>query len=329
LRAAALVLLGIAFTLVPSASSALQVGSTACAVDVRARSANLDCATAMPGGALSLGGAPTITTAVAGGEAGLFRYDAFGRLVAADVGGRLTSYGYDDAGRLSVLVDPSGETTRYAYDALGRLVAAGGASFAYSENGLTRATEADGEVVDYTYDSRGNLLSVNQGESSGRFSYDGHRRVTLVETTAVRTVYDYDGRHLVRRVQDGEVTEYTYDERGNLVRSVSGQAVDYDYDGDGSLLHISSAGAVTTFSYDRGGRLTAISGSDGGVTEFAYNEAGLVAAVTPEVGDEVLVSFEHGDVNAPLIIGYLWSEEDAPPVSISSRGRLHTCGACP
>ena len=328
MRSTALVLLTIALAVVPSASSAFQVGSTACAVDVRARSANFDCSTAMPGGALTLGGAPTITTGVAGGETGLFRYDAFGRLVAADVGGQVTSYGYDDAGRLSTLVDPSGET-RFAYDPLGRVVAAGGASFAYSDNGLTRATEANGDVVDYTYDSRGNLLSFNQGGSSGRFTYDGHRRVTLVETTAVRTVYDYDGRHLVRRVQNGDVTEYTYDQRGNLVRSVSGQVVDYDYDGDGSLLRLSSAGAVTTFSYDRGGRLTAISGSDGGVTEFAYNDAGLVAAVIPEVGDEVLVTFEHGDLSMPLIIGYLWSEEGGPPVSISPRGRLYTCSACP
>jgi YD repeat-containing protein len=282
----------------------------------------------MPGGALSLSGAPTITTRVAGGEAALFRYDAFGRLVAADVGGRLTSYGYDDAGRLSVLVDPSGET-RYAYDALGRVVAAGGVSFAYSENGLTRATEANGDVVDYTYDSHGNLLSFNQGDSSGRFTYDGQRRVTLVETTAVRTVYDYDGRRVIRRVQEGEVTEYTYDQRGNLVRSVDGQAVDYDYGSDGSLVRTSSAGAVTTFSYDRGGRLTAITGPDGGVTEFAYNDAGLVAAVTPEVGDEVLVGFEHGDLSAPVIVGYLWSEDGGPSVSISSRGRLRTCSACP
>jgi uncharacterized protein involved in type VI secretion and phage assembly len=33
----------------------------------------------------------------------------------------------------------------------------------------------------------------------------------------------------------------------------------------------------------------------------------------PEVNDEVLVAFEHGDPNRPYIIGMLWSEKDKPP----------------
>jgi uncharacterized protein involved in type VI secretion and phage assembly len=33
----------------------------------------------------------------------------------------------------------------------------------------------------------------------------------------------------------------------------------------------------------------------------------------PEVGDEVLVVFEHGDVDYPYVIGALWSSEDIPP----------------
>lgn len=33
----------------------------------------------------------------------------------------------------------------------------------------------------------------------------------------------------------------------------------------------------------------------------------------PEINDEVLVSFEHGDVHRPYIVGYLWSNTDKPP----------------
>ncbi len=33
----------------------------------------------------------------------------------------------------------------------------------------------------------------------------------------------------------------------------------------------------------------------------------------PEVGDEVLVAFEHGDVRFPYVLGALWNGKDAPP----------------
>jgi uncharacterized protein involved in type VI secretion and phage assembly len=41
----------------------------------------------------------------------------------------------------------------------------------------------------------------------------------------------------------------------------------------------------------------------------------------PEVGDEVLVAFDHEDVNHPFILGYLWNGQDKPPET-SSHKRL-------
>jgi phage protein D/phage baseplate assembly protein gpV len=37
----------------------------------------------------------------------------------------------------------------------------------------------------------------------------------------------------------------------------------------------------------------------------------------PEVGDEVLVVFEHEDIHRPFVLGGLWSDEDRPPASAS------------
>ncbi|MFZ0746413.1 MAG: phage baseplate assembly protein V [Terracidiphilus sp.] len=37
----------------------------------------------------------------------------------------------------------------------------------------------------------------------------------------------------------------------------------------------------------------------------------------PEVNDEVLVAFEHGDVRSPYIVGALWNGKDAPPTNNS------------
>jgi uncharacterized protein involved in type VI secretion and phage assembly len=37
----------------------------------------------------------------------------------------------------------------------------------------------------------------------------------------------------------------------------------------------------------------------------------------PEVDDEVLVAFEHGDVRSPYVVGALWNGKDSPPTNNS------------
>ncbi|MGD0988350.1 MAG: phage baseplate assembly protein V [Candidatus Sulfotelmatobacter sp.] len=37
----------------------------------------------------------------------------------------------------------------------------------------------------------------------------------------------------------------------------------------------------------------------------------------PEVDDEVLVAFEHGDMRSPYVVGALWNGKDAPPTTNS------------
>ncbi|HSM23283.1 MAG TPA: VgrG-related protein [Anaerolineaceae bacterium] len=48
----------------------------------------------------------------------------------------------------------------------------------------------------------------------------------------------------------------------------------------------------------------------------AGNDRGIF--ILPEINDEVLVAFEHGDMNFPYVVGSLWNGKDKPPLNHSS-----------
>jgi uncharacterized protein involved in type VI secretion and phage assembly len=46
----------------------------------------------------------------------------------------------------------------------------------------------------------------------------------------------------------------------------------------------------------------------------------------PELDDEVLVAFEHGDLNHPFIVGFLWNGVDTPPETTNQNRVIKTPG---
>jgi uncharacterized protein involved in type VI secretion and phage assembly len=63
------------------------------------------------------------------------------------------------------------------------------------------------------------------------------------------------------------------------------------------------------------------------VATGAGNNYGVV--FVPQVGDEVLVAFEHGDIDHPLVLGGLWNGQDAIPFEYGSdldAGKVTYCG---
>lgn len=51
---------------------------------------------------------------------------------------------------------------------------------------------------------------------------------------------------------------------------------------------------------------------------------GRGAFFMPEVGDEVLVAFLHGDARFPYVVGFLWNGEDDPPADNVGLRRLRS-----
>jgi YD repeat-containing protein len=301
---------------VPGAAASVTAGVTSCAVDFNARVGNLDCVVAAGDVQVDLQGGLSIAVPVAGGEQVHFAYDAAGELVSATVDEATTAYQYDDTGRLL----RSGET-RYAYDALGRVTAAGDWRFAYGDLGLVQVVAPDGSTTRYSYDKYVDVTSID----SVSFLYGAQRRVLSINESGETTDYEYDKDGEPVRRTSGDVVAYSYDRRGNLVGSVSdsGETIDYEYSGR-SLLRAVAAGPATRFSYDAAGRLVSANG-----TQFAYDGDGRLLAVVPEIGDEVVVSFEHGDLSRPIVVGYLWGDSHGDSFTLSDRGKLKTCSRCP
>jgi hypothetical protein len=51
-------------------------------------------------------------------------------------------------------------------------------------------------------------------------------------------------------------------------------------------------------------------GGGGYITLLKFRRADRAILVLPEVGDEVLVAFEHGDIARPVVVGSLWNGQD-------------------
>lgn len=322
-----------------SGAAAIRGGATSCHVDYRAASRNLDCRAAVPGGSVTLSGRLSILEPAVAGAPTRFAYDAAGRLVRAEGPAGAHAYTYDDLGRLLARTDAGGETARYAYDGAGRLVAAGDTALAYAGDALVRTVAGDGTATTYTYDSRGNLLSAADDPGTTiRFVYDKHALVVSAAAGGRTVEYAYDRRREpVRRTSAGATTSYEYDSHGELRRSSdgSGQTVTYTYGRDEELLAVAGAEGTARLAYDQAGRPVAFTAPDGSTIAFAYDDGGRLLSILPEVGDEVLVGFEQGDLNEPYVVGLLYGDAERPPESfgatlvLTTSGLLLTCERCP
>lgn len=141
-----------------------------------------------------------------GAEYGV-RYDLAGRLIEErDFDGHTIRYRNDLAGRCIERIDSLGRRSKMEYDAVGHLV---------------RRTWADGQETRYTYDPRGLLSEARSRESAVVFVRDQEGRVIREEQNGhfVESVYDANGRRILRRTSAGNTVWYRWDRNGLLQRA--------------------------------------------------------------------------------------------------------------
>ncbi|MDX3231632.1 DUF6531 domain-containing protein [Streptomyces sp. ME19-01-6] len=211
----------------------------------------------------------------------------------------LISYGYDEAGNLTEIINSTGLPLRYQYD---------------DRHRVTSWTDRNGTTYAYVYDHRGRVLRGigPDGILSGRLHYDTEARTTrytdsqgntttyvyneaykvVAETdplgNTTRTQWDDANRHPLATTDSlGNTTRYAYDDSGNLVRldRPDGTAVTATYNGHGQLLEVREPnGAVWRHTYDdRGNRIRATDPT-GATTHYAYDESGHLSSVIDPLG---------------------------------------------
>jgi len=199
-----------------------------------------------------------------------YSYDPARRLSAVrqTLGGNqvITSYTYDVAGDLTSVTDPNGNITTYAYDDFGRMVSqsspvTGTTTYTYDLAGdPISTTDANHAITTRTYDALGRVLTATSTISGGAsetvtWSYDGGAgtfsigRIASMTDPAGTTNYAYERRGLLVSESRSSgsfvmTTGFVYDANGNRasLRYPSGLTIDYTYDFGNRPLSLSTGG---------------------------------------------------------------------------------------
>ncbi|WP_188322576.1 RHS repeat-associated core domain-containing protein [Pseudomonas azotoformans] len=190
-------------------------------------------------------------------------YDANGRLtVEQDPLGAITAYQYDEAGRLVALFPGDDEPTTYEHDnGFLRVVRRGQAVWKYERNDqgdVTRKTDPDGHVTDYSYNKYGQLVGV---------WYPDH--------SCQRLVWNERGQLLEEQLPDGGIKRYRYDDLGRKISQED------------------EHGALTQFEWNDVGRLVQIVLPSGDTRKYTYNAYGKITSERDELGH--VTRYEYAD----------------------------------
>lgn len=184
------------------------------------------------------------------------RYDAYGTAEQAG-----TSYSYDGLGNLTSVTDPNGRTTSYGYDHAGRKV---------------RETNALGGVTTTEYNAFGDVIRSTDALNNATYSY-----------------YDNAGRLIATRNAENYVVETTYNAFGEVAsvtqrRNASYTPVGYSW----PALWTDPGDAITSFVYDRLGRLILTTDAEGAIEGYAYNAFGDRIYVRNKLGGVTVNSYD-------------------------------------
>lgn len=209
-----------------------------------------------------------------------FVYDDAGRILSFTDSEGSTTYSYDANGNVLTITDPAGTITRQ-FDALNR---------------VTKYTDVNANVIQYTYDNVGNLLSVIYPDGKTvSYTYNAANKMTTATDWANRVTkynYDADGNLIKTERPDGSILNQVYDAASRLTsvidKDVNNNVIisyNYTYDADGHIITESTSrgSVISSMVYDALNRLTGkldkdINGNTLGSYSYVYDADGNITS---------------------------------------------------
>jgi RHS repeat-associated protein len=228
-----------------------------------------------------------------------YEYDALNRLTKVTDGIGQTEYTYDNRDNLIALTDAKGQTTTFAYDRNNRLISEKrplGQQTGYQYNALgqlTKKTDAKNQTSVYTYDNAGRMTQIVQTDAANNtktinFTYDDAGNLLTYNDGTTSGAYTYD--NLYRKTQETTnygafslTTSYSYNQNGTKKTFTypNGTTIGYTYDANNQPLgiNIPGAGSVAYNQY-QWTRPQSVTLPDGGTSQYAYDELMRTKAIT-------------------------------------------------
>jgi RHS repeat-associated protein len=236
---------------------------------------------------------------------------------------RKTSYGYDDAGQLTTMVEPNGNepgatisdwTWTYGYDDAGNRTSeshpdGGTRSIAYDElNRPYQWTDPLGHTTSVEYDETGNVMKRTDGLGHYKtYTYDKlNRQLTMTDErdkTWSRTYYA-TGELQSETTPLGNKTTFGLDDDGRTTSMVEPRG---NVTGGNPSLY------TWTYDYDKVSNRTKVTDPLGNHTDYAYNELNNVTGVTDQRGNQTTLDYD--------VMNRLWK---VTPPAAGASGTLYT-----
>lgn len=220
-------------------------------------------------------------------------YGYLARVVRDAKGNRIKNeYAYDDIGNTSTIWDGKSNPVRIRYNAMGKI-----------ENVTGRKPSRN--EIDYKYDA--NYNEVESVQSFDRFEYDEATQATIVKSSILRELKEYNALDNVTRRKligdDKVITEFVIrDADENIIRQIQplGNTTDYVYDERNLLLEkrfgVGTKGSfLERFTYTRNGAVRTYTDGNGGKTMYHYDGFQRHKGFTNAVGTRWSRWFDEAD----------------------------------